>query len=728
MQFPNKSYVCSLAAIAGAAFTLMSPPTFAETSQKSGHTNLQTNNAALKMAYFDTLAKESDSTYKLDKAGCAENRAHDFRACFDKSGVHITGDKSAISMHIQSFGREGSLSSTKAITPEIHGNQVQYHYAGLTEWYKNLSLGLEQGFTIKTAPKGKGQIKLTLQSNIKPEQIGDNAFRLGKLLYKDLLVVDAKGKSLPAQIVAEGGNLSILVNDKNAAYPIIIDPWFQQAKLTPDDGEINDKFGFAVSIFKDRAIIGSPEADISGVSNQGAAYIFIKKEDGWTKEAKITANDGRPDDLFGVSVDLYGDIAIVGAKGAYPNGQLKRGSAYVFERVNGQWAQQAILIGDDSTSFDEFGSSVALYGDTAIVGAESATVSGNFAQGAAYVFIKNGSSWVQQAKLVSSDGASSDRFGKSIDLYKDFAIVGAHLASVGDERLQGTAYIFKRNNGAWEQEAKLIANDGASGDTFGTSVSIFGESALIGAPGHKINTETKEEGKGAAYLFVRNNNEWIQQAKFTAPNSSPGDQFGISVKLFGGEALIGAPQQSIAENTKQGAAYLFARDANGTWSLKSKLTADDATEFDQFGSALDMSGSQMIINAIEADFAVGASYIISRLPYYTVADKTLHLSNLFLQEENGQISNQAWRALLILKSTQPKIVLEVVELEKIDNTEAPNKNSVIYTIADKSLNIPKLYILDSNNNIQGGAWEASLKLTSSNPITLEVTSLSKISE
>ncbi|MFQ6092897.1 MAG: LamG-like jellyroll fold domain-containing protein, partial [bacterium] len=178
-------------------------------------------------------------------------------------------------------------------------------------------------------------------------------------------------------------------------------------------------------------------------------------------------------------MSISGDYAIVGAHGDDDNGDAS-GSAYIFKRSGTSWSQQAKLTASDGAGGDEFGISVSISGDYAIVGARSDDDKGN-ASGSAYIFKRSGTSWSQQAKLTASDGAAYDYFGLSVCLNGDFALIGA--SGAGDD-LQGAAYIFKRNaDGTWpsSETQKLLASDGAQDDNFGYSVGLNGEFALIGA-------------------------------------------------------------------------------------------------------------------------------------------------------------------------------------------------------------------------------------------------------
>jgi len=206
----------------------------------------------------------------------------------------------------------------------------------------------------------------------------------------------------------------------------------------------------------------------------------------------IAALDGAKYDLFGWSVSVYGDTAVIGAKGD----DLYKGSAYVFTRSGSTWTQQAKLNASDGEDHDFFGYSVSVYGDTAVIGANG----NDLGKGSAYVFTRNGSTWTQQAKLNASGGEANDLFGSSVSVYGDTAVIGADY----DDGFNGSAYVFTRSGSTWTQQAKLNASDGAANDYFGFSVSVYGDTAVIGANEHGNN--------GSAYVFTRSGSTWTQQA------------------------------------------------------------------------------------------------------------------------------------------------------------------------------------------------------------------------
>ena len=311
------------------------------------------------------------------------------------------------------------------------------------------------------------------------------------------------------------------------------DKWNQEAILTASDGGPFNMFGYSVAIKDDRAIVGAINENLL----RGAAYIFEKSGGSWTQQAKLTASDGQFEDFFGCSVSIDGDIAIVGSE---------CNKAYIFTRNGGSWSQEKKLTGSN----DFFGFSVCLEGDLALIGAYGDDEFGSNS-GAAYIFERSAGSWSQQAKLKASDNESGDNFGYSVSIDGDTIVIGAAGGS--------KSYVFTSNGGSWSQEAKLIASDGANDDYFGCSVSVYGDFALIGAYGHNGNGENT----GAAYVFVRSEGSWCQEAKLTASESQIFLSFGHSVSIYGDTAFIGAPGYYLyGPNT--GAVYIFIREFDGS--------------------------------------------------------------------------------------------------------------------------------------------------------------------
>ncbi len=384
---------------------------------------------------------------------------------------------------------------------------------------------------------------------------------LDKLLASDGAAGDRFGNSV--SISGDYAIVGAYYDDDNgtnsgSAYIFFYDgtSWSEQAKLLASDGNTNDYFGYSVSISGDYAIVGAVYDDDNG-TNSGSAYIFKRSGTSWSEQAKLTASDGAAGDEFGVSVSISGDYAIVGAYKEDYNG-ANSGSAYIFKRSGTNWSEQAKLTASDGFDYDEFGGSVSISGDYAIVGAWGDDDSG-INSGSAYIFYYNGTNWSQQAKLTTSDGANYDWFGGSVSVSGDYAIVGAY----GDDDSglsSGSAYIFKRSGTSWSEQAKLLAADGAEDDQFGWSVSISGDYAIAGA----FKDDDNGTNSGSAYIFFYDGTSWSEQAKLLASDGAAGDLFGYSASISGDYAIVGAAFDD-DNGVDSGSAYIYiSSEIHGT--------------------------------------------------------------------------------------------------------------------------------------------------------------------
>jgi len=304
--------------------------------------------------------------------------------------------------------------------------------------------------------------------------------------------------------------------------------WSQQAKLTAASANFSFLFGSSVALSGDTALIGGINS-----SGQGVAYVFTRSGTVWSQQAKLTASDGTADD-GGFLVALSGDTALIGVSNKTVGSNSKQGAAYVFTRSGAAWSQQAKLTASDGAADNYFGCSVALSGDTALIGAYNKTVGSNESQGATYLFTRSGTAWSQQQELTASDGAAGDWFGNSVALSGDTALVGADSKTVGSNFRQGAAYVFTRSGTAWSQQTELIV----SGRRVGSSVALSGDTALVGAYSKTADFTSLEGPEGAAYLFTRSDTVWSQQQILN--DGAAGDWFGSSVALSGNTALVGA--------------------------------------------------------------------------------------------------------------------------------------------------------------------------------------------
>jgi len=332
--------------------------------------------------------------------------------------------------------------------------------------------------------------------------------------------------------------------------------WSQQAKLLPNDPQNNAHFGSVVGLSGETAAIGAPSGylTVQG-ANQGAAYAFVRSGTSWAQEAKLTASDAAVADMLGYSIAIDADTIVAGAPFRDDLGS-NSGAAYVFVRSGSTWSQQAKLLASDGAAGDQFGGSVTIQGDTLVVGAPRDDGTGPDL-GSAYVFVRSGSSWTEQAKLSASDAAAGDAFGRSLSVFGEAVVIGANQKNEHGLR-SGAAYVFDRSGSTWTQQAKLVPSDGSAFADFGRSVSMGSGAILVGACQDKVSGR----GSGSAYLFIGSSWAWTQDRKLTPAVSAAGDFFGVSVSLSGGMAAIGA-HSSDDVFVDAGTAYPFTVEPPG---------------------------------------------------------------------------------------------------------------------------------------------------------------------
>lgn len=382
----------------------------------------------------------------------------------------------------------------------------------------------------------------------------------------------------------------------------------RQNKIQAFDGAPEDFFGFSVAIFGNTAIVGANRADSeNGAVDTGAAYVFIRHNGSWQRQAKLTADDAKAADTFGGNVAIWGDTAIVGSIRNDENGE-DAGAVYVFERDRSVWRQQAKIIAPDGDAGDAFGQNIAIHGNTIVVGAPHDDDRGD-GSGSVYVFARHLNRWEQRTKLTASDGSPGDLFGISVALTNDTMLVGADL---NDETAidAGAVYVFVRAGGHWVEQAKLTAQDGADTDIFGVRVALSGDTALISA--RRDDDPDFGVDAGSAYVFARSDGIWKQEAKLLAPDGAADDRFGRDVAIDQDIALIGAMHQD-DRGENSGSAHVFKRTGS-TWEHVSKLTPEDGKPGDLFGWSVAMSHGNLLVAAPQRDTigdGSGAAYIFS---------------------------------------------------------------------------------------------------------------------
>ena len=422
--------------------------------------------------------------------------------------------------------------------------------------------------------------------------------------------------------------------------------WVQQQKLVPADGVVDDHFGETVSICGDAAAVGAKGNLGKRVS---AVHVFARNGSTWIQQAKLTPSDPNSRNLFGNAISISGDI--VAAGDTWGGGRVPHsGSAYIFSRKNMKWSQEQKLTGSlDTAAKDRFGNSVSISGDTAIIGAPEDNNAGG-ESGGAYVFTRNVSNWTLQQKLTPVDIEIGSYLGRTVAISGDTAAIGPLIRKCDT----GLVFVFSRLNGVWTQQAKLsvpgIANEpilclyvAISGDTiaagtgsmhdlggsvyvfvrngstwtlqaklnsphpdeekvFGSTLSLSGDTLIVGVPGENGGIFGVKKKSGSAYVFTRRGSTWIQIQKLTASDASAGEMFGSSVSISGDTAAIGT--RGKYKNDHSGAAYIFTC-SNGVWTQQAKLTNSSAS--DEFGETVSISGDMVVVAAREYPYSWGKS-------------------------------------------------------------------------------------------------------------------------
>jgi hypothetical protein len=614
----------------------------------------------------------------------AGNPGQQWQTRFDGAGFWVRPDAGGWwwGLALRSYGYLGTERrlAEKAQASAV-GQRVIYHWDDLlTEWYENDERGLKHGFTLHQRPEGSDQflqlslqVRGSLRLQVSPDRAGvDFVDRQGVSLvqYRDLYVYDAQGQAMPAWFEGEADKLRLVIDDRTARYPLIIDPIAQQAYLKASNTGAVDFFGYSVALSGDTLVVGAwrEDSNATGVNGDqtnnsaesaGAAYVFTRSGSTWSQQAYLKASNTGAGDEFGSSVALSGDTLVVGANGEDSNATGVNGdqtnnsadiagAAYIFTRSGSIWSQQAYLKASNTGSGDQFGISVALSGDTLVVGAftedsNAIGVNGDQANnsvesaGAAYVFTRSGSTWSQQAYLKASHSEAYDWFGYSVALSGDTLVVGAtgedsNATGVNGDQTNnsaesaGAAYIFTRSGSTWSQQAYLKASNTEATDVFGHSVALSGDTLVVGAYAEDSNAtgvngdqaNNSADGAGAAYIFTRSGNTWSQQAYLKASNTGAGDNFGNSVALSGDTLAVGAyaedsnatgvnGDQTNNSASQAGAVYVFTRSGS-TWSQQAYLKASNTEAGDVFGNSVALSGDMLAVGAyFEASSATGVN-------------------------------------------------------------------------------------------------------------------------
>lgn len=577
-------------------------------------------------------------------------------------------DGAVVGFREAALGRVGGLVLLSDAVPIGVGESVarSERRAGsvkVEEWWRNGAAGIEQGFTVRSRPDGTGPLHLRQRiSSALTAELVDGGRGVSfldangeRLRFDGLVAFDATGRHLPATMSLSVDLLTFKVDDTDAVFPIVIDPvWSQQAYLKASNSAADDEFGRSVAVSGDTVVVGAPyeDSNATGVNGDelsnsatgsGAVYVFTRSGSVWSQQAYLKASNASVGDTFGWSVAIDGDTLVVGApfedsnatgtNGDESNNSVTNaGAAYVFTRTETTWAQQAYLKASNPDVEDYFGFDVQVSDDTIVVGApyedsNATVVNGNESDdsvmnaGAAYVFFRLGSMWSQQAYLKASNTGLGDNFGWSVAASGDTVAVGAWSEDGPGDATSGSgaAYVFTRSGTVWSQEADLRASNSATGDRFGYSVSISGDTLAVGAPLEDSNArgsngaeiDDSATDSGAAYVFTRSGTTWAQQAYLKASNTGDFDQFGASVSLSDDALAVGAPAESSnatgvngdgSDDSRSDSGAVYAFTLSGTvWSQEAYLKASNTGADDALGSDVGASGGTVVAGAYYED-------------------------------------------------------------------------------------------------------------------------------
>lgn len=387
-------------------------------------------------------------------------------------------------------------------------------------------------------------------------------------------------------------------------------------------GQANERFGAAVAVDGETVVVGAPGNAMLG-PDAGRVYVYrFDAGQGWTKEIELVGDDTKGGDAFGTAVAVDGSRVLVGAPGADPT-QSGAGAAYVFARdLQGRWAQTAVLVANDAALNDRLGEAVALDGVFAVAGAPGEDTGGSGA-GAAYVFANTtAQGWRQQGRLKADVIQADAAFGAALAVRGDALVVGAPLADEPRGANAGLAYFFQRSGLQWIQVALFTAGDAAFEDRFGTSVALRPDFVLVGAPG---DDERGGMNAGAAYIFEREEEQWLQRVKLTASDARASAAFGQSVSLNARYAIAGAPRDNGA-TFAGGASYAYTEPTPDLWQEVTRRVPEPLGRGAGFGQSTALSDQYAVIGAPFSDEQVvdgGTVYIYPIETYITARDRVV---------------------------------------------------------------------------------------------------------
>lgn len=491
--------------------------------------------------------------------------------------VSIAGQE--VQLELAGVGRGERVTTPRAVSDrDAQGVRVEFRRGELLrEWYDNGRLGLEQGFVVMAPPAGSGPLTLELRVGgaLRPVRTGntvalvDAAARRVLAHYGELFALDADRRLLRSSLAVEGGRISLRVDDSRARYPIAIDPliWRSEAALSVP-GLSNT--GEHIALDGNAALIGAPQEG----GTAGAAYVFVRAGAFWSEPIRLRPLGAPNDNLVGTAVALSAEFALVSSP-VHDN----LGRVWVFQRSGQAWAEVGTLDAPSGASEDAFGTSVAIDGNRALVGAPGADTHGS-GSGSAHAFVWNGVSWVHDGELVPTGAAAGRDFGRSVAISGDTAVVGAPTANGG----VGVAHVFARDSDVWQEQGELA---GAGGTLYlGQKVALEADTAVVAA------ALAGSSNNGHVYVFTRSGAAWSLQQEL-APEGSTEIGFGRDIGLAGDRVVVGAPYVD-TWGANAGGGLVFQRSGS-TWSLLEELTWEEPAISEYVGVDVALDGDTVAL-------------------------------------------------------------------------------------------------------------------------------------
>ncbi len=396
------------------------------------------------------------------------------------------------------------------------------------------------------------------------------------------------------------GSIPVLAGETYIPPAILSPVTYTEQQVFDLSGEASNWFGYSVAISGDTAIVGAPLDQVDNNPIQGSAFVYVRQGRTWVLQTRLVDPEGASGDNFGFSVAIDGDTAMVGIPGDQVLNDTTRGSLIVFTRTGNYWSFDRRLVASDGAQGDNFGWSLALSGNELIVGAPFKTISiAN--QGVGYVFSDAGWGWSQVGEIINPLAKPADHLGWSVAISGDTAICGAPDADLGYID-KGMVFIATGANN-WMDGQAISPVEIVADEHFGRSVSTQAGIAAIGVPGKTIGSD--QYGQGAVYIYEQTDQQWNFLQMFTAADGAAFDNFGTSLAMQGNRIVVGSPYHRVGSNDYQGAAYTFTSGAAG-WVEQAELFASDGFSDDYFAGSVAVSGPTILVGAYLDDVGQNA--------------------------------------------------------------------------------------------------------------------------